>query len=103
MLQRLTKKAFGGFPISSASHKNIDHVPILIDCSPQVVPLASDLYEQFIDMPNVAEPPLLPSQISSVGWTELQTPISNFLVRNNDASLGGQVFYVSKAQGELMV
>ncbi len=41
MFQHLTKEALSGFPISSASHKDIDHVPILIDCSPQVVALGS--------------------------------------------------------------
>jgi len=42
MFQGPTKEAFSGFPISSASHKNIDHVPILIDGSPQVVTLTTD-------------------------------------------------------------
>jgi len=49
--------------------------------------LTLDGDEEFIDLPDVAEPPLLPPQISSIGRTELQTPIPNSLVRNNDASL----------------
>ncbi len=40
MFQDPTKEAFSSVSISSASHKDIDYVPILIDCSPQVVALA---------------------------------------------------------------
>jgi len=43
MFQHLTKEALSGFPISSASHKDIDYVPILIDGSPKIAALASDL------------------------------------------------------------
>ena len=41
MFQHLTKEAVSGFPISSASHKDIDHVPILIDGSP--IDIGADL------------------------------------------------------------
>ena len=87
MFQHLTKEAVSGFPISSASHKDIDHVPILIDCSPQVVALASDLYEQFIDVPDVAEPSPFSAQRSSIGRAKLPAPEPNSLVGNNDTSL----------------
>ena len=50
-----------------------------------------------------AESPLLPPQIASIGRPELQTPISNCLVRNDDAALSKQVFDVAKAHREPMV
>ena len=103
MSQHLTKEAFSGFPISSASYKNIDYVSILIDCSPQVVALTLDGDEEFIDVPDVAEPPLPPPQISSIGRTEFSTPVSDCFVGDKDSALREQVFYVSKAQGEPMV
>ena len=87
MFQSPPKEAFSGFPISSASHQNIDHVSILIDGSPKIAALASDINEQFVNMPDVPEPSPLPSQISSIGRTEFQAPIPNSLVRNKDPSL----------------
>ena len=103
MFQDSTKEAFSGSTISTLGNQNIDHVPILIDCSPQVVALASDLYEQFIDVPDVAEPSLFSAQRSGVGRSEFLTPVSDRFVGDKDSSLCKQVFYVSKAQGEPMV
>ncbi len=65
--------------------------------------LTLDGDEAFIDVPDVAEPPLLPPQMSSIGRTEFLTPVSDRFVGDKDSSLCKQVFYVSKAQGEPMV
>ena len=62
-----------------------------------------DSDEEFIDVPDIAEPPLLPPQIARIGRTELQTPKPNSLVRNNDASLSKHFLDVSKAEREPMV
>ncbi len=86
MLQHLTEEARSRSTISALGDQNIDHVSILTDGSPQIEVLALDSDEEFIDVPDVAEPPLLPSQISSISQTELQTPIPNSLVRNDAAS-----------------
>ena len=90
MLQHLTKEARSGSTISTFGNQNIDYVSILIDSSPQIEVLISDFDEELIYMPDVAESPLLPPQIASTGRPELQTPISNCLVRNDDASLSKQ-------------
>jgi len=103
MFQGPTKEAFGGSTISTFGNQHIYHVSILIDGPPQIAALTLDGDEEFIDVPNVAEPPLLPPQISSIGRTEFLTPVSDRFIRNNDSSLREQVFYVSKAQGEPMV
>ena len=103
MLQHLTKESRSGSTISTLANQNIDHVSILIDSSPQIEVLTSDFDEELIYMPDVAEWPLLLPQIASIGRTELQTPISNCLVRNDDASLSKQLFDISKAQREPML
>ena len=87
MFQGPTKEAFSGSTVSALGDQNIDHVPILIDGSPQVVALASDLYEQFIDVPDVAEPSLFSAQRSSIGRAKLPAPKPNSLVGNNDTPL----------------
>ena len=83
MLQHLTKEARSGSTISTFGNQNIDYVSILIDSSRQIEVLTSDFDEELIYMPDVAELPLLPPQIASIGRPELQTPISNCLVRND--------------------
>ena len=102
MLQHRTKEARSGSTISTFGNQNIDYVSILIDSSPQIEVLTSDFDEELIYMPDVAESPLLSPQIASIGRPELQTPISNCLVRDA-ASLRKQVFDVAKAHREPMV
>ena len=103
MFQGPTKEAFGGSTISTPGKQNIDHVSILIDGSPQIEALTSDGDEEPIDMPGVAESALFPTQSAGVGRSEFLTPVSDRFIGDKDSSLGEQVFYVSKAQGEPMV
>ncbi len=65
--------------------------------------LTSDLNEEFIDVPDVAESSLFPTQSAGVGRSEFLTPVSDRFIGDKDSSLCKQVFYVSKAQGEPMV
>jgi hypothetical protein len=51
----------GGSTVSSFRHENIHDVPILIHGPPQVVALAPDGDEHFIDVPDVPELPLFPT------------------------------------------
>jgi len=51
-------------------------------------------------VPDVAESSLFPTQSSGLGRPEVPTPVSDGFVGDKDSSLGEQVFYVSKAQGE---
>ncbi len=103
MFQGPTKEVFSGSTISTLGDQNIDHVSILIDGPPKIEALTLDSDEEFIDVPDIAEPPLPPPQISRIGRTEFSTPVSDRFVGDKDSSLCKQVFYVSKAQGEPMV
>ncbi len=62
MFQGPAKEAFSGSTISTLGDQNIDHVSILIDCSPQIAALTTDGDEEFIDVPDVAESALFPTQ-----------------------------------------
>ena len=103
LFQDLTKEALSGPAISPLGDQNIDHVSILIDSPPQIEVLSSDFEEEFIDVPDVAESSLFPTQCSGVGRSEFLTPISDRFVGDKDSSLCKQVFYISKAPGEPMV
>ena len=103
LFQGIAKEARSGSTIPTLGDQNIDHVSILIDGSLEIEPLTLDSAEEFIDVPDVAESSLFPTQSSGVGRSEFLTPVSDRFVGDNDASLCKQVFYVSKAQGEAMV
>ncbi len=103
MFQGPTKEAFSGSTISTLGNQNIDHVSILIDGPPKIEALTLDGDEEFIDVPDVAESSLFPTQSSGVGRSEFLTPVSDCFVGDKDPSLCKQVFYVSKAQGEPVV
>jgi len=62
-----------------------------------------DSDEEFIDVSEIAESSLFPTQSSGVGRSEFLTPVSDRFAGDKDSSLCKQVFYVSKAEGEPMV
>ena len=103
MLQGPTKEALSGSTISTLGDQNIDHVSILIDGPPKIEALTLDGDEEFIDVPDVTESSLFPTQSSGVGRPEFLRPVSDRFVGDKYSSLCKQVFYVSKAQGEPMV
>jgi hypothetical protein len=53
-----TEDAFSRSTISTLGDQNIDHISILIDGPPKIEVLALDGDEEFIDVPDVAEPSL---------------------------------------------
>lgn len=62
MFQGPPKETFGSLTISPASHENVDHVSVLVNGSPQIVTAASDLDEELISEPDIAQATLLAAQ-----------------------------------------
>jgi len=83
--------------------ENIYHVSILIDSTPQILPLSPNCYEQFIHVPDVAQATLSVPDHAGILATEFPTPLSNGFVGNCDPALCQQVFNISKAQAESVV
>ena len=100
MFQHVTKEALSGTLVSPLGDQDIDHVSILIDGPPKIEALTLDGDEEFIDVPDVAESSLSPTQSSGVGRSEFLAPVSDRFVGDKDSSLCKQVFYVWKAQGD---
>jgi hypothetical protein len=100
--QSLAKEPLSSSFVSSFRHQNIDHIPILIYCSPQVESLPSHRDENLIDMPDIPQSALFLAELSSALRFELQTPEADSFVRDNDATLRQQIFDITEAEHESM-
>jgi hypothetical protein len=55
LFQQLTEEAFGRTPIAPGLDEEVDHVAVLIDGPPDVLLATSDVHEQFVQVPGVAQ------------------------------------------------
>jgi hypothetical protein len=67
------------------------------------VPSAVDLHEDFIDVEGIAIASVFPFQSSSVKGTELDTPESDRLAADSDASFSEKIFYIPVTEIESKV
>ncbi len=68
---------------------------MLIDGSPQIVPLAVDGEKDLVQVPLVATVKATAAQFIGIGLTERQTPLLDRFVGQCDASLGHTFFNVA--------
>ena len=87
-LEELAEKAFCCLPVAPALHEDVKHVTILIDCTPEVVMLALDGKHDLVEMPFVPALRLTPTQFIGISLAELQHPLADRLVRDDDAATG---------------
>ena len=97
------KKARRRTLIPTRLNQDVDHVSVLIDCSPEVVLLAVDLHKDFIQMPDIAKATLSPLEFPRIGRTELLTPMSNGFIGDVDSALSQKIFDVAQAQTETVI
>ena len=97
------KKARRGTLIPTRLNQDVDHVSVLVDCSPEIVLLAVDCHEDFIQMPDIAKPTLLPLEFPRIGRTELLTPMSDGFIGDDDSALSKKIFDVAETQTETVI
>ena len=101
--QEPSKESFRGALITARLHQNVDHVTVLIHSTPEILLLAVDSNEDFVQVPNIAEPALTPLQFSGIVGTELLTPDSDCFLRDDDSAFGEKILDIPEAQAETMV
>ena len=72
-LQQHTEKACRGTPIAPGLDEDIDHIAVLVDGTPQILPLALDGHEQFVQVPGVAQASSPATERPGVRRTECPT------------------------------
>jgi hypothetical protein len=84
-------------------NQDVDHVAVLIHGTPEILLLAVDSNENFVQVPNIAEAALPPFQSLGIVRTELFTPESNRFIRDEDSPFGEKILDIPEAQAETMV
>src|ERR1700674_3530406 len=89
--------------VTARLKQDVDHVAVLIHRASEILLLSVDSNEDFVQVPNIAEPALTPLQFSGIVGTELMTPDSDCFIRDDDSAFGEKILDVSQAQAETMV
>ena len=101
--QQLTEETFSRTPIAARLEQDVDHVAVLVNGTPGILPLPLDGHEEFVEVPRIAQATLSPLEGTGVRGAELQTPQSDGLVGDDDPPLCQEIFDISKAQAEAVV
>src|SRR5262249_22204340 len=89
--------------ITSRLHQNIDYVAILIDRPPEILQLAVDSKEDFVQMPVVAEPASPSLELADIICAELLTPPPNRFIGHGDAPFRQKILDIPEAEAKTMV
>ncbi len=102
-LQQSTEEAFSCTPIAARLEQDVDHVAVLVDRTPEIALLATDVHEEFIQVPRIAQSTLSLFESTRILGTELPTPLSNGLVGGQNPPFCKKIFDITEAQAEAVV
>ena len=87
-MQQSSKESFRGALIAARLNQDVDHVAVLIHCTPQILLSAANSNEDFVQVPSIAKAALTPLQFSGILRTKLLTPEPNRFIRDDDSAFG---------------
>jgi hypothetical protein len=102
-LQQAPEEALGGSPIASLLHQDIQHDPVLIHGTPEVMQHAPDPDEDFIEVPIIPRPRSAPAQPFGKLGAELYAPVPDALMGDHHAALGQDQLDITQAEAENLV
>ncbi len=79
-LQQPVEEALCGPAIATWLDEDVDHIAVLVDGTPEIVPLTPDGDEELVQVPRVAQSTLSPLEPAGVLGAELPTPLPDGLV-----------------------
>jgi hypothetical protein len=86
MAEQTTEETFGGVCIPVFLYENINDLPVLIDSSPQVPLLPTDVHKHLVQMPGAPGAPLAPAQLVGERLPKTIDPAAHALVADLNAS-----------------
>jgi hypothetical protein len=102
-LEQLAKEPRGSVVLPARLQQDVDDLAVLVDGPPEVLTLATNGHEEFVEMPRVADRPGPMPDPPGVRETKGLAPVPNGFVGDGDAALREKVFDVAEAQGEAVV
>ena len=86
--QQALEEALRGRGIPTVLHQDVEHDAVLVHRAPEIVQLAVDLQEHLIKVPGVARLRSALTELAGEVGAELEAPLSDALVADDDAPLG---------------
>jgi hypothetical protein len=102
-LQQLAEKLLRRFLVAAALHENIEHVTILIDGAPEIMPRAVDREQDLIQVPLVARLGAPATELIGIRLPELLAPLPDRFVGDGDSTSEQQLFDIAIAEAEAIV
>jgi hypothetical protein len=95
---------FQGSPfIPAFLNQDIRNRTLAINGSPQVHLLAADVYENFVQVPDVERRITAPADPAGIGLSEFQHPQTHRLVADINATFGQQILDITKTHRETKI
>jgi hypothetical protein len=105
--QQSSKESLCGELITARLNQDVDHGAVLIHRlihrALQVLLLAVDSDEDFIQLQDVAEATPTPLESSSIVRTELLTAVSNGFISDDDSTFGQEIFHIAETHARTMM
>ena len=97
------QEALCGVLVPSTLNQDVQHSSILVDGTPEPVPMLVDRERHFVQVPLVAASRMAPTKLGCNQWAELAAPQPDGLITDLDATFGEQLLDITVAEGEAMV
>ena len=101
--QQAAKEALRGFGVPPWLNQDVEHNAVLIHGTPKIVLHALDPDEHLVHVPLVSRPWSAASQAARECLAELLAPLTNGLIRDNDATFSQQQLNISQAEAEHVI
>jgi hypothetical protein len=99
----IAEEAFGRVAIAPGLKEDVDHVTVVVDGPPEMLPATVDVHEQFVQVPCVAQASLPAPQDTGVLRTESSASQPNSPVGYGDAPLSEEILGISETQTEPVI
>ncbi len=97
-LEQFAKELLGSLFVPPALHEDIEHIPMLINCSPEIVQLAIDGEKDLVKLPFVAGLGTTSTQLLGILLAKFLAPLPDRFIGEDDPTLGHQFFDIAIAE-----
>jgi hypothetical protein len=97
-LEQFPKELLGSLFVPSALHQDIEHIAMLINCSPEIVQLGVDAEKDLVKVPFVAGLGTTSTQLLGRVLAKFLAPLPDRFIAEDDPTLGHQFFDIAIAE-----